>query len=123
MDGIFLGLMTGVGFAVIYKRLHPKVQVFMQMHPLLTDVVCMVLFYNIMGMTITSHFAVAAMSMMTMAGLHIERHKSDFQFLYDGYETVRSKVSAFLESLKTQAAQMNAAHKAAKLNECVIDVA
>lgn len=122
LDGIFLGMMTAVGFAVVYKRLHPKIQVFMQTHPLITDVVCMVLFYQVMGMTITAHFACAAMSIITMAGLHIERHKEDFMFLYDALDVVKSKVSTFMASLQSKAAEMNAAHKAGLMNERALEI-
>jgi hypothetical protein len=121
-DGIFLGAMTAVGLAVVYKRLHPKVQIFMQNHPLITDVFCMVLFYQVMGMTITAHFACAAMSMISMAGLHIERHKEDFEFLYDAIDLVKSKIASALEMIKSQCKELNAANKAAKLNKAVIEV-
>lgn len=122
IDGIFLGMMTFVGFSVMYNRLPTGAQIFAQKHPLLTDVVCAVFFYQVMGMTITAHFAVAAMSMLTMAGLHVARHKEDFVFLYDAVDLMKRKASEIMSSLKEKCVELNAANRAAKLNRSVIDV-
>jgi hypothetical protein len=115
MDGMFLGVMTFVGFSVIYSRLHPKVKIFAQNHPVFTDVVCAVFFYQVMGMTITAHFAVATMSMLSMAGLHIAKNKDDFAFLFDWIDRAKSKVNELLQQLKDSSVKMNAAFKAEQL--------
>lgn len=117
IDGMFLGMMTWVGLAVVYKKLHPSVQQFAMNHPLFTDVVCAVLFYQVMGMTITAHFAVAAMSILTMAGMHVMKNKGDFMFLFDWVDRVKSKVSELVQGLREKSVELNAAYKADQLNK------
>jgi len=119
-DGMTLGLMSFVGMSVIYDRLPGKVKIFAQMHPLLTDCVLAVFFYEVFGLTITAHFAVIAQSLMVSAALHVAAHKEDFMFLYDAVDLVKSKVAQGLGVLKEQCKSMNAANRAAKLNQAVV---
>ncbi len=121
VEGIWLGCMTWVGLACVYKKLSPKIQLFAQNHPLLTDVVCAVFFYEFMGLTLTAHFSVAVMSMLTMAGLHVQRNKKDFEFLFDWFERAKSKVSELVQQLKDKSVELNADYKAAQLNRQSIE--
>lgn len=119
-DGMFLGLMSFTGLAVVYNRLPGSVQLFAQKHPFLTDVVVAVFFYQVMGLTITAHFAVIMQSLMTTAALHVVKHKEDFIFLYDAVDLMKSKVRDFMGMLKTKSAELNAANRAAKLNQMTV---
>src|SRR5258706_11802886 len=121
-DGIFMGLMSFTGLAVIYNRLPGSVRLFAQKHPLFTDVVCAVFFYQVMGVTIVGHFAVAAQSLLTTAALHVVKHREDFEFLYDAVDLMKSKVRDFMGVLKMKSAELNAANKAAKLNQMIVEV-
>jgi hypothetical protein len=122
-DGMFLGLMSFVGLSVVYNRLPGSVKMFAIKHPLFTDVVCAVFFYQVFGLTLTAHFAVIAQSLMVTTGLHIVKHKEDFQFLYDLADVAWAKITEGLDMLKRACSQLNAANKAAKLNSMnVIDV-
>ena len=111
VEGIILGAMTFTGFAITYSRLPEGVRMFAARHPILTDVIMVTFFYGVMGMTITAHFAVAAMTGLTMFGLHMVRNKADFQFVWDFMDTVKGWVDGGMESLK----KLNAATQAAKL--------
>lgn len=115
-DGMFLGMMSFVGMSVIYQRLPGKMQIFAQQHPLFTDVVLAVFFYEVFGLTITAHFAVVMQSLVVSAALHVAAHKQDFQFLYDAADVVKSKIAAIMQQIKTHCVELNAANRAAKLN-------
>ncbi len=119
VDGIFLGMMSFVGLSVVYNRLPGSVRMFAQKHPLLTDVVCAVFFYQVFGLTLTAHFAVVMQSLLTTASLHVVAHKEDFIFLYDVVDLMKSKVRDFMGMLKTKSAELNAANRAAKLNQLI----
>lgn len=110
VEGLVLGGLTFAGFAVTYSRLPAGVKVFIQKHPLLSDMAMVTFFYTVMGMSVTAHFAVAAMSVMTIMGLHVVRNKEQWQFLFDGID----RLKGMWDELMQKAKELNDAHMAKK---------
>lgn len=116
IEGIALGTMTFAGFSVTYSRLPEKVKLFAQKHPLLTDVIMVAFFYEIMGMTVIAHIACAAMTGLTMASLHMLQHKEDFEIVWDAIDYVKGWIRDGVDKLK----ELNSAYKANRINQMQI---
>ena len=110
VEGMLLGTITMTGFAFTYKKLPGRVKRFIVRHPLLTEVVMVVTFYEIMGMTVIAHVAAAVMTLQAMALLHIARNPDDFRFLDDVIDEGKAKMRAAMDKLK----EINARHMARK---------
>lgn len=110
VEGLVLGGLTFAGAAVMYSRLPQGVKVFIQKHPLIADLSMITVFYTVMGMSVTAHFAVAAMSVMMIAGLHVVRNKEEWQFLFDKIDELKG----YWDTIMQKCREMNAVHVQAK---------
>lgn len=106
-EGLFLGTMTTMGFALIYGRLPPWLQNFAMHYPLATELLLSVGFYAIMGMSVTAHFAVGAMVLQVQGLLHIARNPEKFLFL----RAARDKAKMALRGLTDRIDQVNENYK------------
>ena len=101
LEGAVLGGITLSAFTITYNRLPEKVKGFIKNHPLITDTVCVVFFYKLMGATIIAHVAVATMSLGMQALLHIARNKEDYQLLFDIRDKAKQQFLVSAEALKS----------------------
>ena len=115
IDGVLLGTMTTVGFCLIYGKLPPWLKTWAMKHPITTDIIISCGFYAVMGMTLTAHFAVAAMVIEVQALLHIARNPEKFLFL----QAAKMKARESLKGLLDKVDQIN---EDWKKNNKVIDV-
>jgi len=107
LEGLVLGTFTTLGFALLYGKLPPWLKTFMINHPVTTEIVLSVGFYALMGMTLTAHFAVAAMVLEVQALLHIARHPEKFLFL----QAAKEKAKAAFRGLTDKIDQVNEDYK------------
>lgn len=107
IDGILLGTMTTMGFCLIYGKLPPWLKVWCANHPIAVDVITAAGFYAVMGMTLTAHFAVAAMVLEVQALLHVARNPEKFLFL----EHAKKQAWVSLKGLTDKLDQINENYK------------
>jgi hypothetical protein len=100
-EGILLGILTLAGYAVIYNRLPKNVKTFFVRHPLLTDVILAVLFYMLMGFSLTAHIACATMTLGAMILLEFEREPEKYQFFFELSEKAKAGYNKFLLYLQS----------------------
>jgi hypothetical protein len=112
-EGILLGVITLAGFVVLYKRLPKGIKVFLVRHPLLTDVTLAVVFYMLMGFSLTAHIACAAMTLGAMLLLEMEREPAKYQFfinLVDQAKTGYDKFLLYLQSFSNKQNVIEVSH-------------
>src|SRR4051812_18719296 len=106
-EGLFLGTMTTLGFCLMYGRLPPWMQNFATHYPLATEILLSCGFYAVMGMSVTAHFAVAAMVLEVQGLLHIARNPEKFLFL----KAAKDKAKLALKGLTDKIDQINENYK------------
>lgn len=99
VDGVLLGTFTTLGFCLMYGRLPPWMKSWCMKHPLAVDVITACGFYAVMGMTLTAHFAVAAMVLEVQALLHIARNPEKFLFLQAAKQKARESLKGLLDKV------------------------
>jgi hypothetical protein len=107
IDGILLGTMTTFGFCLIYGKLPPWLKTWCMKHPLAVDIIISCGFYSVMGMTLTAHFAVAAMVLEVQGLLHIARNPEKFLFL----QHAKMRAKEALKGLTDKVDQINEEYK------------
>lgn len=116
LDGIVLGLGTlGVG-TLTYSKLPEGVKAWVVRHPLLVEVGMTVIFYEVMGMTLVAHVACATMIAGSIALMHMQRNKQDYQFLFDAVDEGKKKLNGALAKLR----DMNKEHMERKKLEAAV---
>lgn len=115
LEGIALGGLSLVGFGLSYKKLPVKVKRVVLQHPLLSEVVMVVFFYEILGMTLVAHIACGTMVLGAMATFHVARNPKDYQFIFDAIDSGKDA----LKSVRKQLQELNDKHVAAKQLEVV----
>lgn len=99
IDGVLLGTMTTFGFCLIYGKLPPWLKIRCMNHPLLVDIIVSCGFYAVMGMTLTAHFAVAAMVLEVQGLLHIARNPEKFLFLQHAMDKARLSMKGLTDKI------------------------
>src|SRR5512142_1224941 len=100
LEGMVLGTITFAGFKMLFDKLPDKIKDFAIRHPLITDTCIVVVFYEVMGMSIVAHVAVACMSMMEFAYLGILRNPEEWGWILDYVEQGKQKIMQAIEGLK-----------------------
>ncbi len=106
LEGVVLGGITLAGFTVLYKRMPIPVKKFMMKHPIITDCVIVVFFYEVMGMSIIAHVAVAVMSLGVMAGMEVARNPQDYQYLLSRMNFAKNEWAKIMDKLKDKDKQI-----------------
>lgn len=94
-----LAILTTAACIVVYSKLPRRVRKFIEKHSLLTDLVCLIGIYVLLGGTLTALFASAICGLMISIMLYIQNHRSDFLFLYDCRNLIKDKLSQAKEML------------------------
>jgi len=85
-----LALLTTGGFLIIYQKFPPGLKRFIQKHPLLSDMVALLLIYVLLGGTLTALIAASICGLFVSMLLHVANHKQDFLYLFDFYDIMTS---------------------------------
>ena len=100
-DGLFLGIISFVGFVVTYSRLPEKMQHWFGRHLILTDAIVIASMYSLFGMTLTAHFAAAWVVLFTQGYLYVQNHPEDFIWLHQALDLCEEKLEEMKLWLKT----------------------
>ena len=109
-SALTLAILTTAGFYVAYSKLPRRVRRWIENHSLLTDTLCLLLTYMLLGGTLTALVAAAMVGLMTSALLYIANHPSDFIFLSDFGTMVSDFLRKLKEGLAAFSKEYNAKH-------------
>ena len=90
-----LAILTTGGFAIVFNKLPRKVRKFILKHSLAADIVALLLTYVLLGGTLTALTAAALVGLMTSALIHIQNHRSEYEWLFDFGDAVKDKLNSF----------------------------
>ena len=90
-NAIALALLTTAGCIVVYRKLPRKVRRIIEKYSLVTDLVCLITVYYILGGTLTALVAGALVGLFVSVLLHVANHEEDFLVLYDLRDFLKSK--------------------------------
>lgn len=105
-----LGLLTTVGFYLVYSKLPTKAKKFITKYPLLSDVFALIGTYALFGGTVTALIAGAMVSIVVSMLLHVANHPDDFMWLTDSIQAVKDALAKIQEWMT----QLNQQYRAAK---------
>jgi hypothetical protein len=112
-QAISLALLTFTGFFIVYCKLPQRVRNFFQQHNLLTDVLCLLATYALLGTTVTALLAAGVVGLLTSAALWVGKNKEDFQYLWDAAEAFK----VTMEKLKIALKEQGVKYREGKVNE------
>lgn len=87
-----LAVLTTVGCLIIYNKLPRRIRKFIEKHSLLTDLLCLIGIYMLLGGTLTALFAASMCGLAISVLLHIANHPDDFLYLYDLRDFLKEKM-------------------------------
>lgn len=94
-----LALLTTGAAIIVYQKMPRKVRKFIEKHSLLTDLMCLIAVYMLLGGTLTALVAGAMCGIFISILLHVANHKEDFLYLYDLRDFIREKLVQAKETL------------------------
>jgi hypothetical protein len=97
---IALAILTTGGFLIIYQKFPPRLRKFIQKHPLISDMVALLLIYVLLGGTLTALIAASICGLFVSMLLHVANNKQEFLYLFDLYDILASmgrKTQSFLK--------------------------
>lgn len=94
----------------LYTRLPASAKKWLIDHSLFTDITVMIITFWILGGSVTALFASAVVDLLISMMLHIAKHPTDYQWIFDCLNTVKDLVA----KLKDYLLQFNTQYKAAK---------
>jgi Ca2+/Na+ antiporter len=111
LTGLFLAVITGVGFWFIFRKLPRWARRFLRKHVLFTDATACILTYLLFGGTLTALFAAAWMGVMVSIILAITNHPTLASLAEDFSDTVSTKSEEAIEWIAQTMAEKNAGLK------------
>lgn len=90
---VALATLTTAGLLIIYGKLPRRIRKFIEKHNLLTDILCLIGVYFILGGTLTALFAASICGLIVSILLHVANNPDDYLYLYDLRTFVKDKLA------------------------------
>lgn len=94
-----LAILTTIGCLIIYNKLPRRIRKFIEKHSLLTDLLCLIGIYMLLGGTLTALFAASMCGLAVSILLHIANNPDDYLYLYDLRDFLKTKMKDAKEML------------------------
>ena len=96
-----LASLTIAGFVIVYSKLPKRLRKLIEKHSLITDLLCLIGIYFLLGGTLTALFAASICGLIISALLHVANHPNDYLYLYDMRDFIKTKLVEAKEMLNT----------------------
>lgn len=88
-----LAAFSVAGLCFIFSKLPRKVRRWIKRHGLFADIMALILTYMLFGGTVTALMAASLAGIMTSVLLFIGQHPSEFEFLSDFFDFLKTQVN------------------------------
>lgn len=96
---VALAALTVTGFVIVYNKLPRRLRKFIEKHSLITDLLCLIGIYFLLGGTLTALFAASICGLIISGLLHVANHPDDYLYLYDMRSFIKTKLAEAKEAL------------------------
>jgi len=96
---IALATLTTAGCLIIYSKLPRRLRKFIEKHNLLTDLLCLIGIYFLLGGTLTALFAASICGLIISVLLHVANNPDEYLYLYDLRDFIKEKLADAKEAL------------------------
>lgn len=116
-DGFVLAVLTSGAFIAVYNKLPLKLRLWIQKHPLATEIIGGLFTYWLHGGTLTAIAASAWVGIFLAGALHVANHPEEFQHFIAAKEFIAEKFAQLNRSLSNWGKQFMAARHAQAITE------